>query len=53
MVHLVLVEIHVKERKGVARVSAKGVMVQLASVKKESAFVTRNAAQPSDWTILD
>ena len=46
MAHPALVEIRVKERKGAARVSARGVMVQLASVK--SAFVTRAAAQPSD-----
>ena len=48
MAHLALAEIRVKERMGVARVSARGVMAQRASVKKTNAFVTRPAVQPSD-----
>ena len=47
MVHPAHVEMRARERKGAVHVSAKGVMVLLASVKRTSAFVTKTVV-PSD-----
>ena len=47
MAHPAPVGMHAKGRMDAACAQVKDVMAQLASVKKESAFVTRDAVQPS------